>query len=38
MHMPDYSLNVSANVKLEQERIIACSLCRVQKHSSVFLF
>lgn len=26
MHMPDYSLNVSAMVKLEQEQIIACSL------------
>lgn len=26
MHMPDYSLNVSAMVKLEQEQIIVCSL------------
>ncbi len=38
MHMPDYSLNVSAMVKLEQERIIACTLCVVQKHTSFFLF
>lgn len=38
MHMPDYSLNVSAMVKLEQERIIACTLCLVEKHSSVLLF
>lgn len=38
MHMPDYSLNVSAMVKLEQERIIARSLCLVQKHSSFLIF
>lgn len=36
MHMPDYSLNVSAVVKLERERIIACALCLVQKHSFLF--
>ena len=37
MHMPDYSRNVRAEVKLEQERSPVCVLCKNIAASSSFV-